>query len=58
MADKPVLLVGEAAGEWIRTQAGDLHDQMAPLVMGLFCQRIGTNHFRIPKHGARHTFGF
>ncbi len=58
VADRPVLLVGDATQNWIRTQAGGLYDRIAPLVMGLFCQGIGTNSFRIPKRGARHTFGF
>jgi hypothetical protein len=58
VADRPVLLVGDATQEWIRTQAGDLHDRITTLVMGLYCQGIGTNSFRIPKRGAKHTFGF
>lgn len=58
VAARPVLLVGDATQEWIRTQAGDLYDRIAPLVTGLFCQGIGTNSFRIPERGTRHTFGF
>lgn len=58
VADRPVLLVGDATQEWIRTQAGGLYGRIAPLVVGLFCQGIGTNSFRIPKRGTRHTFGF
>lgn len=58
VAERPVLLVGDATQEWIRTQAGGLYGRIAPLVVGLFCQGIGTNSFRIPKRGTRHTFGF
>lgn len=58
VVEKPVLLVGDATKDWIATQAPDLHDRIKPLVLGLFCQGIGTNSFRIPDGAAKHTFGF
>ncbi len=58
VAPQTVLLVGDATEEWIRSQAGDLYDRIAPHVLGMICQGIGTNSFRLPRRGDKHTFGF